>query len=1338
MATPWPQDEIWPTDYREHATNLSKYLQKALSAIDNGDGLPVASRGVRVALIGALTLIVKMQSTPDLGHVYEAVKNGQAEIKTAAENLAQHINSLKNDLNETNTQAQQTMEEVQRSSEITTDAKAAAKEATEIGKATMKMIRDMKLVSQQNQANAMPTYANVLARGGLAASMHNPQNQKASPVQTLREIIINIRDPVTIANIRMMSPRSLKSHVDLAIEQSSNEHIENIKVVSSNQLKSGDLSIKTATTADMVALRQFAEDWEQRIGNGATVRIPTYGVLVHGVRTSSMNMDNFELIRDGILQDNKPFIPNAEIKYIGWLTRSSSTKSASSVVVEFTRPEDANKVIDEGLIWQGEVFQCELYDRQCRVRQCFQCHKYGHIGTQCKATITCGYCAQDHATRDCPTKSDRNAPRKCAACNGPHEAWNNQCPTRKQEVNKAKAASKSRPRYHLELESFVARITTGIRTRDRQNESNPIARTGRPTLEPGRPRDANSSRSRSPTKKQQKRANSSNNQITPDDPRNEIVVNIGSQRPRRTLAPSRRVLETLDANRQITQQSQQMEYNVRKSKDTVMATLLRDPDIGRYDILAIQEPWKNPFDTTTHHPAKDQFHLCYPDKDRNFPARVCFFINKRLDHSRWHFREVSRDLCSLNLVLGTEEEQQIVIHNVYNPTKTATERGSTLPLLELAIERWSHHEQIIVGDFNLHHELWGGDRVQRADPDAAELTTIMEDYCLTSNLAPGTITYEERDGRTTIDLCLTTAGLVDRLIQCEIETDMDHDSDHLPITTSLDLNTVKMIAKPRRNWKALDEKTFTRVLQRELPPQRRSRTKTALDRHVEEVMAAITAAVDEAVPKTAPSPRSKPGWNEECAAALAESKRLRRRHSLYRTEETWEAYRAARNDKGRVIKKALRQNHREKVEEAAQSPATLWRLAKWARNRHSQTPNVTPALVNPATKQQAITPSEKAELLRKTFFPARASRVISGAYKAASIPALDVETYLLPVEQQIFKHNVDTLGRVGPAERRHTEEEARRNKKKSPRRAIEQAIRDRQGPDIRRQEHIAPYIVPPWWQGPQTFIETNTEEAQIKHEQIIQYEPDAVHIYTDGSGIGGHIGAAAVCTTTQETKSAYMGDDTTSTVYAGELQGISLALQIAQEDRSRGNSRSKVLIYTDNQAAIRSTAKPKAAEPQQLYPLRSTMKTWSHKETIMSWERDWISETRGRASFRHTPKPSRKVVDLHDGLSKKHSALLTQLRTEKIGLKDFLYNRKVPGISSNRCPCGSDRQTVAHVLLRCRQHRQLRDQELGRLRGRNNLRKLLNERKAAAKAIKFIELTQILGQFQDRDLNRQS
>ncbi|KAK1838350.1 hypothetical protein CCHR01_19028 [Colletotrichum chrysophilum] len=190
----------------------------------------------------------------------------------------------------------------------------------------------------------------------------------------------------------------------------------------------------------MEALRQFAEDWENHIGNGAAVRTPTYGVLAHGVRTSSMNMDRFTEIRDDLLQDNRAFIPRADIKYVDWLNQLASKKTASLEVVELSRAEDANKLIDEGLIWQGQVFQCERYDRQCRLRQCFKCCAYGHKGTQCKATIICGYCAQEHAIRDCPSKSDTTTPRKCAACHGEHEAWHGGCPTRILEKAKIKAA----------------------------------------------------------------------------------------------------------------------------------------------------------------------------------------------------------------------------------------------------------------------------------------------------------------------------------------------------------------------------------------------------------------------------------------------------------------------------------------------------------------------------------------------------------------------------------------------------------------------------------------------------------------------------------------------------------------------------------------------------------------------------------------------------------------------------------------------------------------------------------------------------------------------------------
>jgi hypothetical protein len=68
-----------------------------------------------------------------------------------------------------------------------------------------------------------------------------------------------------------------------------------------------------------------------------------------------VDVEKFDEIKAELLHDNRPFIPNADIKYIGWLSRVASTKSASTIIVEFTNPEDANKIIDECLIWQGEV-----------------------------------------------------------------------------------------------------------------------------------------------------------------------------------------------------------------------------------------------------------------------------------------------------------------------------------------------------------------------------------------------------------------------------------------------------------------------------------------------------------------------------------------------------------------------------------------------------------------------------------------------------------------------------------------------------------------------------------------------------------------------------------------------------------------------------------------------------------------------------------------------------------------------------------------------------------------------------------------------------------------------
>lgn len=367
-----------------------------------------------------------------------------------------------------------------------------------------------------------------------------------------------------------------------------------------------------------------------------------------------------------------------------------------------------------------------------------------------------------------------------------------------------------------------------------------------------------------------------------------------------------------------------LQYNVRKSRDTVMATLLRDPKAAEIDVLAIQEPWRNPYTATTHHPTKDTFHLCYPPGDGDArPARVCFFVNKRLDHNKWHFDAHSRDACSLTIYVQLEGQAttRMVIHNVYNPNRGAADRESVLPvvsrLLEAASAAETATEQMVIGDFNLHHSMWGGDGVMHVDPESAELIDIMTSFDLTSTISPGTVTYEEGDVCTTIDLCWLSVGLLDRLIASQVDQDLDRDSDHLPIRTILDLRTKRRNAKPVRPWKRLNADNLRKALKEQLPPQRRPRTVASLERYAQEVVNAIVKAGDQVLPLSQPSPRAREGWTIECTEALAEAKRLKRRHGLDHTEESWKAYKAARNHKTKTIRKALRKAHRDRIETAA-------------------------------------------------------------------------------------------------------------------------------------------------------------------------------------------------------------------------------------------------------------------------------------------------------------------------------------------------------------------------------------------------------------------------------------
>jgi hypothetical protein len=96
------------------------------------------------------------------------------------------------------------------------------------------------------------------------------------------------------------------------------------------------------------------------------------------------------------------------------------------------------------------------------------------------------------------------------------------------------------------------------------------------------------------------------------------------------------------------------------------------------------------------------------------------------------------------------------------------------------------------------------------------------------------------------------------------------------------------------------------------------------------------------------------------------------------------------------------------------------------------------------------------------------------------------------------------------------------------------------------------------------------------------------------------------------------------------------------------------------------------------------------------WERRWKQHPseppgRRRASAPATrPTFSYEALQKHNGLRKHESSLLTQIRTGKVGLRAYLFERQVPEVAT-RCPCGDAPETAAHIVLDCRDLTQQRE-----------------------------------------------
>jgi ribonuclease HI/exonuclease III len=461
-----------------------------------------------------------------------------------------------------------------------------------------------------------------------------------------------------------------------------------------------------------------------------------------------------------------------------------------------------------------------------------------------------------------------------------------------------------------------------------------------------------------------------------------------------------------------------LQWNVGKKRETQLS-LLNDQRTNNFDIILVQEPHKFTPDgqqypiVIKHH----YWEAVLPSKftpafNQPYNFRSMIYINKRLQT-----RQIVIDSSDLTAVLLKHKHDTFLILSVYVQGQQSTSQDTTTLQHTLHLIRQTIHQTretnpniqlIIGGDFNRHHEVWGGPlaRYNRSH-EAEPILEFIGEFQLWSALPQGTATFRNwgNDQQTTIDLMLISSELQQRIQACKTH-EVNHGSDHSAIFLTLNHIHKWSVPQQRRSYHMADWDKIRQEVRQQLQEAPPLYSASELDQAAEQLETTVQRVLQHAIPPPKPFPYAKRWWTYELT-------QLRREYNHRRNQWTSAT---RRGDFDPTIRQAA---YRAKV--TYHNRIASQKKQHWQDFLEDQQ-NVWKALacLNSTTRSTTLTvlqkdgqwfeeDAAKAEVLLQTFFPQQPEpQAIDNEVEALEARPTDPIQQLLTddeVERAIFNSN---------------------------------------------------------------------------------------------------------------------------------------------------------------------------------------------------------------------------------------------------------------------------------------------------------------------------------------------
>ncbi|OJD09426.1 hypothetical protein ACJ73_10327 [Blastomyces percursus] len=246
-------------------------------------------------------------------------------------------------------------------------------------------------------------------------------------------------------------------------------------------MPSGDLMLIADTPSTKAELAK-SNEWVEKWGGKAHMRKEMYAVLIKSAPLKAVSWDKPEKAVEDVYRQNPSLRCRVLIHKVA-KRAVKQQKPHGSVIMHVATPQQANKLVEEGIILGNEFCVVEIFHREAQVTRCYNCQRYGHIAKFCRRSAVCGHCAvEGHTDKNCAALLEGKK-TICCNCKGEHPAWALNCPERRAAVEQAREALRNRPlRFVVQAADDEGWITPRKRGRTAGEEvQSSQRRVGRPT-----------------------------------------------------------------------------------------------------------------------------------------------------------------------------------------------------------------------------------------------------------------------------------------------------------------------------------------------------------------------------------------------------------------------------------------------------------------------------------------------------------------------------------------------------------------------------------------------------------------------------------------------------------------------------------------------------------------------------------------------------------------------------------------------------------------------------------------------------------------------------------------